>query len=760
MTSDDLFAQGLQRHRQGHLAEAEAIYREILAREPNHFRSLQHLGAILFDRGQAGESAELFGAAASIAPSDPVIHYQLAGALAETGRYQESLAAYDAAIALNADIALLHAGRGCILHALNRLAEAVEAYDRALALRPNDPLSHANRAAALQAAGRSREALGAIDRALALAPSDPKSHLTRGVILLELGEPAAAAPSLERVASAMPDNLEAQLRLGHAKALTASYAAAIAAFSRVLARDPDNTEALAARGGAFTGAGRSAEAEADLADALARDPELAVAYLHRAQLGRATGRLAEAAADDDHALALAPVLTDPVGARFLSAAMACDWPRRAEAQAELIAAARAGDPVYPCLLLYAADDPALHRAAAVRWAGPTKAPLRPSHAHQRLRIAYLSPDFREHPVAWQAVELFEHHDHARFEIFALSLSADDNSPIRRRLTAAFDHLIETGAASDPAIARLIAEHEIDIAVDLAGYTTKGRGKALAYRPAAVAVNWLGYPGTLGAPYIDYIFADDVVVPPAAEGDYSEKIVRLPQSYMPRDTTIAAGPVPLRSAAGLPETGFVFGAFHNAYKIDPLIFALWLRLLVAVPGSVLWLNLTDAAARQALRRAAAAGGVAPDRLVFAPRVETRAAHLSRLKLVDLFLDTPAYNGHATVSDMLWAGVPVVATMGSSFATRVSAGMLKAAGLDALVAADLDGYERLALELAAAPAQLLAFKAHLAEPGGLFDTKGLCRAVETAFEIMAERHRRGQNPASFSVTLSPGSGPQAH
>jgi predicted O-linked N-acetylglucosamine transferase (SPINDLY family) len=175
---------------------------------------------------------------------------------------------------------------------------------------------------------------------------------------------------------------------------------------------------------------------------------------------------------------------------------------------------------------------------------------------------------------------------------------------------------------------------------------------------------------------------------------------------------------------------------------------------------LWLNLTDAAARQALRRAAAAGGVAPDRLVFAPRVETRAAHLSRLKLVDLFLDTPAYNGHATVSDMLWAGVPVVATMGSSFATRVSAGMLKAAGLDALVAADLDGYERLALELAAAPAQLLAFKAHLAEPGGLFDTKGLCRAVETAFEIMAERHRRGQNPASFSVTLSPGSGPQAH
>ena len=751
MTNDAVFAQALQWHRQGRFAEAEAIYRDILSREPDHFRSLQHLGAILLDRGQTEQAADLFGQAASVDPSDPVIHYQLAGALAEAGRYRESLAAYDAAIALNAAIALLHVGRGCVLHAMNLWTEAVEAYDRALALRPSDPLSQANRAAALQAAGRSLEALDAIDRALALDPSDPKSHLTRGVILLELGEPAAASPSLERAAAAMPDNLEAQLRLGHAKALTGSYAAAITALSRVLAHDPDNTEALAARGGALTGAGRYAEAAEDIAGALARDPQLAVAYLRRAELYRATGRLAEAEDDDDHALALAPVLTNPIGARFLSAAMACDWPRRAEAQADLIAAARAGDPVYPCLLLYAADDPALHRAAAVRWAGPVKAPRRPPYAHRRLRIAYLSPDFREHPVAWQAVELFEHHDHARFEIFAFSLSLDGDSPIRRRLDAAFDHVIEAGPASDCAIAQLIEGHEIDIAVDLAGYTTKGRSKALAYRPAPLAVNWLGYPGTLGAPYIDYIFADDVVIPPGDEAWYTEKIVRLPHSFMPRDTTIAAGPAPLRAAAGLPETGFVFGAFHNAYKIDPATFAVWLRLLTATPASVLWLNLADAAARQALIRVAASHGVAPDRLIFADRVADRAAHLSRLGCIDLFLDTPTYNGHATVSDVLWAGVPVVAVTGSSFATRVSTAMLQAAGLGALVAADLEGYERIAMALAATPAQLLALKACL--PGRLFDTKGLCRAVETAFEIMAGRHRQGQNPTDFSVTMPP-------
>jgi protein O-GlcNAc transferase len=747
----DDFLEALQWHRQGRLIEAETRYRQILADNPDHVRALQHLAAIFESRGWMAKAAEFFARAAALAPGDPVIGYQLANARTQLGDFAGALAAYDAALILRSDLPLLHFGRGCALQGLGRFVEALAAFDRAVALKPNDALGHAHRAAALQALGLHRDALAAIDRALSLNSADANAHLRRGVLLLLLAEPGKALASLERAAGALPDHLEAQFRLGDAQTLTGDHAAAVPSYGRALALDPDHAGALTGRAAALIGLRRFDEAAADLEKVLARDPEYAVAWLIRARLARAEGRLDDAEADEDRALSIAPVLTDPLGETFLRAAMACDWPAREHARTELIAAAEAGENVYPFLLLYAADDPALHQRAAIRRAGIAKAPRPPWKGHERLRIAYLSADFRDHPVAWQIAEVLERHDRSAFEIFAVSLCAAPPSPIGKRVRGAVDHFLEAERLADPELAALLAENEIDIAVDLTGFTTNGRLKAFRHRPVPVVVNWLGYPGTLGADYVDYILADAVTIPPGAEAHYCEKVVRLPGCYMPRDTTVAPSPPPSRADAGLPPDGIVFCAFHSPYKIDAAIFAVWMGLLREVPASVLWLNLSGETARHHLTAAARAAGVAPQRLIFAPRIEDRAAHLGRLGLADLFLDTPAYNGHATVSDMLWAGVAVVALAGKSFAARVSAAMLQAAGLGDLVAADLPDYGALARALAGDPARRAAIRADLAaKPPS--DCVDFTRGLEAAYRRIAEIAAKRQNPQGFSVTIT--------
>jgi predicted O-linked N-acetylglucosamine transferase (SPINDLY family) len=401
------------------------------------------------------------------------------------------------------------------------------------------------------------------------------------------------------------------------------------------------------------------------------------------------------------------------------------------------------------------DDPELLLLAAKIKAGPSKqiTPSRPVQTHVRLRIAYLSPDFHDHPVAHQAVELLERHDKTRFETYGVCLRPGPESAIRQRLRRAFDHFVEAGALSDRDIAQLLADLQIDIAVDLGGYTDAGRTISLSFRPAPIAVNYLGYPGTLGADYIDYLVADALVVPPDAERFYTEKIVRLPDCFLPSDTAGRALPAPPpRAEAGLPETGFVFCAFNNSYKIAPEMFDIWMRLLRAVDGSVLWLSIGDEKARSNLRAEARARQVSSERLVFAGRVEERARHLARLALADLFLDTLPYNAHSTASDMLWAGVPLVTCMGRSFAARVAGSMLTAIGAEELITRDLAQYEALALDLARSPERLAAVRAKLVRnrtSHPLFDTARLCRHLENAYETMWDFHMKGMKPESFMV-----------
>jgi len=375
------------------------------------------------------------------------------------------------------------------------------------------------------------------------------------------------------------------------------------------------------------------------------------------------------------------------------------------------------------------------------------------YRHDKIRVAYLSTDFRMHAVATLIVGCLEKHDRTRFETIAISLQPGDGSELRARMEGAFDRFVHAQNMSDPAVAQLMRKLEIDIAVDLNGYTGRIRTGILARRPAPVQVSYLGFAGTMDAPFIDYILADRVVLPEANKAHYSEQVAYLPHSYMPSDSRrrIAEG-IPTRLQAGLPQTGFVFACLSYAHKISPEIFDVWMRLLHSVEGSVLWLRSANPAAVNNLRHEAGIRGVSPDRLIFAPPVPSEADYLARLRAADLFLDTLPYNAHATASDALWAGLPIVTCTGRSFHSRVAASLLYAAGLPELVSSSLTQYEELARKLAIDPASLAALKTRLMrnrDTSALFDTARMTRDLEAAYRIMWERSERGEPPMSFAV-----------
>ena len=379
-------------------------------------------------------------------------------------------------------------------------------------------------------------------------------------------------------------------------------------------------------------------------------------------------------------------------------------------------------------------------------------PKRKSPHPGKIKLAYLSADFRQHPVSMLTAQLFELHDRERFEVFGVSLGANDRSDIRTRVVRAFDQFHDVAAKGDHEVAKLLHDLDVDIVVDLGGYTDNTRPGILARRPAAIQVSYIGFLGTMGADFIDYLLADEVVVPPGQRAFYSEHIVRLPECFQVNDSKRVIGTrVPSRSEAGLPEGAFVFCCFNGNYKITAPTFDAWMRLLRGVDRSVLWLFRSNDEAFANLRGAAAARGIDPARLIFAAKANSED-HLARHRLADLFLDTLPINAGATASDALWAGLPIVTLAGSTFLGRVSASLLRAVGLPELVTQSSADYEALALRLAVDPPQLKAVRQklqvnRLTYP--LFNTERFRRHIEAAYTMMWEIWQRGENPRSFTV-----------
>jgi predicted O-linked N-acetylglucosamine transferase (SPINDLY family) len=611
---------------------------------------------------------------------------------------------------------------------LGRLQDALASYDNALAIKPEHPEVLNNRGITLRQLKRFDEALANSDRALAIKPDYAEALNNRAIALRELKRFDEALASYDKALAIKPDYAEAWNNRGNVLGEVKRFEDAVTSYDRALKIDPDNADALYNRG-----------------DSLQR-----------------LKRLQEALASYEKALAIQPDHPGAFGALAGAARQICDWTRTAALEGEIRAHVEQGKSIVPPFtLLGYSSDAALQLKAATSYI-QSKLQIAPEplwngtiYRHDKVRIAYLaylSADFHRHATAYLMAELFELHDRKRFEVIGVSFGAEDRSDIRARIVKSFDQFHDVRLKTDREVAKLLSELQVDIAIDLMGYTREGRPEILAHRPAPIQVSYIGYPGTQGAPFIDYVIADSIVLPFDQEPFYTEKIIQLPDCYQANDSRRRiAERTPTRREIGLPEHGVVFCCFNNNYKITPPVFEIWMRLLRAVEGSVLWLLADNAVAQNNLRGEAASRGIDPARLVFAGRLPVEE-HLARHRLADVFLDTLPVNAHTTASDALWAGLPLITCRGKAFAGRVAASLLNAVGLPELVTTSLDEYEALALQLASDASLLQSIRAKLAQNrlrSPLFDTDRFRRHIETAYLTAWEIWQRGESPRSFRV-----------
>lgn len=741
-----LFSSAVRYHVAGNLDEAQRLYQEILALEPAHADALSMLGTIQLARGRREEALRLLDSALAVTPRHAVALLNRGNALLELMRLDEAIASYDAALRCNPAFPEAHNNRGLALRRLKRSAEALDAFERAAALSPGSADAHRNRGNALRDLGRFAEALASYDRALQLKPQAAELYAYRSVILGDLERYDEALESCDRAVALAPDNLEAHINRGIALAALQRLDEAIASYDRALAISPSHAAAHNNRAVALMARMRFEEALASCERAIAFEPRFAGAHYTRGAILRELKRPAEALASFDKAAALEPGIAYLAGARLFTRRQLCDWKDLDALFDEVTRGIAEGRRMaHPFSLLAGPSSLAQQRRCAEIFAADRTPPRSdralelPRYSHERIRLGYFSADFHSHATAYLAAGLFEHHDRLRFEVVGFSFGIASQDAMRKRLEKAFDRFIDVKAMTDREIADLSRSLEIDIAIDLKGFTQDSRPGIFAFRAAPVQVSYLGYPGTMGAGYMDYLLADRTVVPDEHLRNYSEKVVQLPHCYQVNDAKRAiANDTVCRADEGLPANAVVFCCFNNTYKITPDVFDLWMRLLRDVEGSVLWLLETAPLASANLRREAQGRGVDPQRLVFAPHREV-SRHLARLRLADLVLDTYHCGAHTTATDALWAGVPVVTYLGETFASRVAASLLHAVGLEQLVGRSRAEYEALALGLARDPERLSAVRGELEKNRAthpLFDTGRFTRDIEAAFVAMLE------------------------
>lgn len=618
---------------------------------------------------------------------------------------------------------LFHQGMG-LLHAGDAQAASFS-FEAARKIAPRDFDILHMLGIAYSASGRHTEAEPLLRRATEINPTSAQAHLNYGIVLKALDKSALALNHQQRAVKLAPGDPGMYYNLGNTLRDLGRGEEAIEAFEQVLRIQPDNQNALNNLGNLCNEMGRIREAA------------------HCVQ------RLLECGSD-------LPYLQGNL--RHLKSQY-CDWDNFEEDCTRIFDGVRQGLPVATPFSLLSLPSDALLQKHCAEISLSASTPIRPASlcrngntSHDRLRIAYFSSDFRQHATSYLVAEMLEKHDRTQFEVFAFSLGDPRPCPMRDRISAGVEHFLDVSEMESADIARLACQHEIDIAIDLNGHTKSAQTEIFAHRCAPIQINYLGYPGTMGADFMDYIVADPVLIPPGAENGYTEKVLRLPGTYQPNDSQrcVAAG-IPSRSDLGLPEHGFVFCCFNNNFKITPDIFAIWMQLLKRIEGSVLWLFEDTPEAAAQLRHHATRLDVDPQRLVFAGRVP-QPEHLARQKQADLFLDTLYYNAHTTASDALWVGLPVLTCPGQTFASRVAASLLTAAGVEELICQDTDDYLRKAESFARDPAALQNIRQHLElnrQTCSLFDSAFYTRNMESALAQVWQRHLQGLPPSHLDV-----------
>lgn len=750
------FQQAIALHQQGRPYQADALCSEVLRADPKHYGAW-HLRALLaLEAGDTDQGIQWLERSLKINRQQFAGHSNLGNALLSVGRPRDALKSLDEALRLKPDYADALFNRGNALRELQRFPEALDSYERVLRVQPEDLQALNNKALVLLQVGNSERALEALEKLLLKSPQNVDAWCARGNVLLALKRFDEALPSYTRALSIRPEHVDSLINRGHVLQLLHRFTESLADYDAALRLAPNSVLALNNRGNVLLALGDSEAALALYDKALTLSPAAPDTLYNRGAALRELRRYGESAQCYAELLRIHPQHAYALGNLFHLRMDSCDWADYGALTSRLHSSLEANHKVInPLSLLLLDESPQVPLACArayVEEKHPPRAGARISHSSGKIRVAYISGDFREHPVSYLLAGVLEQHNRADFEILGISLRAAEDSALGRRVHAAFDQLIEAAHCSDQEVASLLQDRGVDIAVDLMGLTQGMRLGIFAHRAAPVQVNYLGYAGTLGASYIDYLLADEVVIPRGEEGYYAEKIVRLPHCYLPNDHLRTIAAIPTREQAGLPSEGLVFCAFTNAYKINPPVFDIWMRLLQETPRSVLWLRAVAPDVRSNLFREAAARGVDPRRIVFAPHVASMDEHLGRHQLADLYLDTLPYNAHSTTCDALWAGVPVITCMGRSFASRVAASALRAVGLPELIGASLEEYGQLALELASDPRKLQDARARLAAnrtTKPLFDTAGYTRGLETAYTAMAQRSRQGLPPKALDV-----------
>ena len=779
---------------QGRLEEAIASYDHAVSIRPEYPEVWYNRGNVLMKLKEWNDAIASYDRAIAIRSGFPEAWSNRGNALNELGKYDESIASYEKAIKLRPTYVEAHSNRSRAMLVRKQWERAVGAYDRLIALTPDDSEAQYSRALALQELKRLDSAIAGYDKAIQLRPDYAEAYANRGVALRELRQFEAAVASYDKAIEINPEYVEAWYNRGNALLELKEYETAVASYDRARGIKPDNAGVWLNRGKALHELKEMDAAIASYDRAIAIKADFAEAYFNRGNVLQVLKQWESAIADYNKAIGFKPDFVEAYSTRGIAlkelkkfdeavecfekalsinpdgdyllgelldlTMKICDWTsfddlvdrvvrkivrgEKAAAPFTVFSLVNSAEIQQKASLIYVQDKfrySSVHR-------GILKRPR-----HDKIRLGYYSADFHNHATMHLMAELFEKHDRSRFEIFAFSFGPDQqDDEMRKRAIWAFDRFIDVRSTSEMDVASFSRELEVDIAVDLKGFTKDLRTDIFAFRAAPVQVNYLGYPGTMGAEYIDYIIADHTLVPEQHQQFYTEKTVYLPYSYQVNDAKRQiADKVFSREELGLPSTGFVFCCFNNNYKLTPVIFDSWMRILDRVDGSVLWLLEDNPQASGNLRKEAVRRGVDAGRLVFAGR-KPPPEHLARHRCADLFLDTLPCNAHTTASDALWAGLPVLTCLGESFAGRVAASLLNAMQLPELITCSTEEYEATAIELAGDQDKLNGIKLKLEKnrlTTPLFNTDLFTRHIEAAYEQMYERYQLDLPPDHIFV-----------
>jgi len=745
----------------GHLAEAEGGFRKAAELNPGYAEAYNNIGVAQKEQGKLDEAIASYQKALKIRPDFAEAYNNTGVVLKDQGKLDEAIASYLRALKIKPDYAEAYNNMGNALKDQGKLDEAIVSYQRALKIKPDYAEPSYNIGNALQGQGKLDEAIASYQRALKIKPDYAEAYNNMGNALSDQGKLDEAIISYQRALKIKPDFAEAYNNIGNALKDQGKLDEAIASCHKALKIKPDFAEAYNNISNALKDQGKLDEAIASYQKALKIKPDFAEAYSNMGLVLKDQGKLDEAIASFQKALDIKPDYAETQTHMLHQLQHICDFERTMEFSDLSVHLGIDHGAIPPFAALTWTDNPEQQLARSRTWAtekykqSPLQLPARPQSRPARLKIGYFSADFHNHATLYLMAGLLRDHDRTKFELSAYSYGRSNYGELRKRAEGDLDHFFDVTDLSDRAVFDLARTHCLDVAVDLKGYTANTRSGIFQFGLAPIQINYLGYPGSLGAEFIDYIIADPVVIPNDQRQFYSEKAIYLPHSYQPNDNAREiAKTTTTRADFGLPEDAFVFCCFNNSYKISPREFDIWMRVLGEVEGSVLWLFKANNWAERNLRKEAEKRGIDPLRLIFADRV-SQSEHLARHKHADLFVDTFNYNAHTTASDALWAGLPVVTKQGNQFAARVAASLLTAVGLPELITTTEEAYKRLILELATNREKLATVKEtldanRLKQP--LFDTRRYARDFEAGLTAAYDLYFADQEPQEIWVRTS--------